>query len=199
MSKNNEWVKSKASLTSQSCHWFITIRKNVEIKTDLIKQWVSSFCFNDMYAFIEHKGDISVDTGEVEGTHYHILMNSDKRHMKSKMLNSIVAFFGFDNPFGVEVDIYSSFEGCLQYLTHQNHKDKTQHDRSEIITNIDYDTFHSILDTPLVSKVSTSILIGLIEKARSPLDLCKDLGLGVFDHYLKTIRVLWRYIKGNDL
>lgn len=189
----------KAQLTSQSHHWFITIRKNVDLSISKIKQWCELHSLGDMYAFIEHKGDISCDTGLVEGTHYHIVLNTEKKVRKSQLLNDIVKQFDFDNPFGIELDIYQSFEGCLQYLTHQNVKEKTQHDKSEIVHNIDKDTFLAIMETPLATQLCTSQLVYLIEQAKTPIDLCRELGLGTFDHYLKTIKVLWRYIKGENI
>lgn len=191
--------KRKATLTTQSRHWFITIRKNKEISTNVLKQWCEQFAITEMYAFIEHKGDISADTGEVEGTHYHIVINMSNRHQKIHILNDIVKTFGFDNPFGIEVDTYDTFEGCLQYLTHQNEPKKTPHNRSEIITNIDDDTFNSILDTPIASNLTSTSLIAYIKQSQDALELMSTLGLGTFDHYLKTIRVLWKIIKGNNI
>lgn len=191
--------KRKANLTTQSRHWFITIRKNIDLDKNVIKQWCEQFANTEMFAFIEHKGDISADSGEVEGTHYHIVINMMNRHQKIHILNDIVKTFDFDNPFGIEVDTYDTFEGCLQYLTHQNEPKKTQHDRSEIITNIDNDTFNSILDTPISSNLTSTSLIGYIKQSKDALDLISILGLGTFDHYLKTIRVLWKIIKGQNI
>lgn len=185
----------KANLTSQSCHWWITIRKNIEISKNLIRQWCDTMSAGDMYAFIEHKGDISTDTGEVEGCHYHIVMNTAKRVQKAKLLNSICDYFGFDNPFGIEVDIYISFEGCLQYLTHQNVKEKTQHDRQDIIYNFDSDLFNSILDTPLKSELNAEALISIILKSRNKVDVLKEIGLGHFNLYSRVIDMLWKELK----
>lgn len=191
--------KKPAKLSTQSQHWFITIRKNIELPTNDIKLWVELYSLGEMYAFIEHKGDISKDTGEVEGTHYHIVMDTQKRVRKLQLLKSIVSTFKFDNPFGIEVDTYDSFEGCLQYLTHQNDHEKTPHDRKEIITNIDKGVFDTLLDTPIAETLTTGKLCALIEECDNPVNLCERIGLGTFDHYLKTIRLLWRYLKGQDL
>lgn len=192
-------MKKKASLTSQSCHWWITIRKNIEIYINNIKQWCDSLSLGDMYAFIEHKGDISADSGEVEGVHYHIVINSGKRHQKANILNSIVKYFGFDNPFGIEVDIYSSFEGCLQYLTHQNEPKKTRHDRKEIIYNFDSDLFATMLDTTLTTELTATSLQAYILEANNPMDLAIKIGLGTYTHYLSVIRQFWRYLKREDI
>lgn len=191
--------KKKATLTTQSRHWFITIRKNIDLPINEIKKWCEQFAQTEMYAFIEHKGDISPDTGVIEGVHYHIVINMANRHQKIHILNDIVKTFELDNPFGIEVDTYDTFEGCLQYLTHQNEPKKTQHDRKEIITNIDNDTFNSILDTPIASNLTITSLIAYIKQSQNVVDLASLLGLGTFDHYLKTIRVLWKYIKGNNI
>lgn len=191
--------KRKATLTTQSQHWFITIRKNIDLSKPLLKQWCESHAVNNMYAFIEHKGDISPTTNEVEGTHYHIVMDSLKRPQKIHLLNDLVRTFGFETPFGIEVDTYDTFEGCLQYLTHQNEPTKTQHDRREIITNIDNDTFNALLDTPLASSLTTGSLIAYINQCSTPIQLCEMLGLGTFDHYLRSIRILWKCCKGYDM
>ena len=87
-------MRSKAQITSQSCHWWITIRKNIELSKDKIKQWCEYTTLGEMYAFIEHKGDISVESGEVEGVHYHIVLNTPKRVRKGQLLKDIVDFFG---------------------------------------------------------------------------------------------------------
>lgn len=189
----------KATLTTQSHHWFITIRKNIDLPINVLKMFCEQYTGGEMYAFIEHKGDISPLTGEVEGVHYHIVMNSEGRPQKIKILNDLVKTFNLDNPFGIEVDTYDTFEGCLQYLTHQNEPAKTLHDRKEIITNIDSDTFNAILDTPLASKLNTGSLVAMIKASYNALDLATLLGLGTFDHYLRTIKVLWRVIKGTNL
>lgn len=191
--------RNKATLTSQSQHWFITIRKNIELNTILLKGWCEKIAVGDMYAFIEHKGDISPTTKEVEGTHYHIVINSEHRVRKITLLNDLVKLFDFDNPFGIEVDIYDSFEGCLQYLTHQNEPLKTPHDRKEIITNIEGDTFRTMLDTPLSSQLTSGSLVALINSVSTPIQLAEKLGLGTFDHYLRTIRIFWKCCKGYDL
>lgn len=191
--------KKKATLTTQSHHWFITIRKNIDLPINVLKMWCEQYTGGEMYAFIEHKGDISPATGEVEGVHYHIVMNSEGRPQKIKILNDLVKTFNLDNPFGIEVDTYDTFEGCLQYLTHQNEPAKTPHDRKEIITNIDSDTFNAILDTPLASNLTTGSLVAMIKVSDNALDLATQLGLGTFDHYLRTIKVLWRVIKGTNL
>lgn len=189
----------KAQIMSQSCHWWITIRKNKELDIGSLKQWCEYQTLGEMYAFIEHKQDISVVTGEVEGCHYHIVLNTPKRVRKGQLLNDIVRYFEFGNPFGIEVDIYKSFEGCVQYLTHQNEEKKTQHHKSEIVTNIDKDTFSQIIDTPLATTLTTGSLIALINQCATPVELAMELGLGTFDHYLKTIRVLWKRLKREDL
>ena len=192
-------MKKKASLTSQSCHWWITIRKNVELDRNAIKLWCDTLSGGDMYAFIEHKGDIAVDTGEIEGCHYHIVINSGKRHQKANILNSLVKYFGFDNPFGIEVDIYGSFEGCLQYLTHQNEPKKTPHKRQEIIYNFDADLFATMLDTPLTTELTATSLQAYIMEAKTPIDLAVRIGLGTYGHYLNVIRQFWRIIKREDI
>ena len=191
--------KRKANLTTQSRHWFITIRKNIELPINELKKWCEQFAQTEMYAFIEHKGDISPDSGEVEGTHYHIVINMINRHQKIHILNDLVRTFNFSNPFGIEVDTYDTFEGCLQYLTHQNEPKKTPHERSEIITNIDSDTFNSILDTPLATNLTSTSLVGYIKQCSNAVELMSLLGLGTFDHYLKTIRVMWKIIKGTNI
>ena len=191
--------KRKANLTTQSRHWFITIRKNIDLPINDLKKWCEQFAQTEMYAFIEHKGDISPDSGEVEGTHYHIVINMINRHQKIHILNDLVKTFEFDNPFGIEVDTYDTFEGCLQYLTHQNEPKKTSHNRNEIITNIDSDTFNSILDTPISSSLTSTSLVGYIKQCSNAVELMNLLGLGTFDHYLKTIRVIWKLIKGTNI
>lgn len=184
-------------LGSQSFHWFIVIRKNVKLPIQQVKQWCITQAEQEAFFLMEHEGDISVETGEVEGVHYHIVLNSAKRHSKSYMLNSIQRFFDFKDQNGIECDIYERFESCVQYLTHQNNTDKTQHDRKEFITNVSEVELNKILDTPVSRELSTQYLVELIKTSKNVIELATKIGLGTYGHYQKVISQFWRIIKNE--
>lgn len=133
-----------ANLESKASKVSVVIRKNKYLD----KGTINSFCslYFNRYAWIIHEFDVSPNTQEVEGVHYHLVGELKERTRLSTLLNRICSYFNFDNPFGVQVDSARCIEGCYQYLIHKNDKDKTQHDISEVVTNIDQDEFKTIID-----------------------------------------------------
>lgn len=130
----------KAPLTCQSINADIVIRKNIDISKAKIEAYCKEYCLQ--YAFIEHKGDIQPTTGEVEGTHYHLVLKySEGKVAFSTRLNQIVQWFGFKDALGIEIDKIGSLGKCLQYLIHKNNQEKTPHDISEIVHNYDANEF----------------------------------------------------------
>lgn len=171
----------------------IVIRKNIEIDKSKIK----AFCEEryNYYAFIEHKGDISKIDGVVEGVHYHIVARAKQKQRIATILNDIVRYFGFDNPFGVQIEPYRSLEGSLQYLIHKNDKDKTQHDISEIIHNFDKEEFDTLM-TSENDTLTIDRLIVLINQSDTFTQLFRAIGLGYAKMYLNVIKEIWKDLKG---
>lgn len=171
----------------------IVIRKNKSIDKGLLQR----FCEEryNVYAFIEHKGDISVITGEVESVHYHIVAKAKAKQRISTILNDIQSFFGFENQFGIQVEPYKSLEGSLQYLIHRNDKDKTQHDISEVIHNFNKDEFVTLMTTEN-DTLTIDRLIVLINQSDTMTQLFRSIGLGYAKMYLYVIKEIWKELKG---
>lgn len=176
-----------ANLESKVTKVTIVIRKNTEVSTSLI----DSFCdlVFKRYAWIVHDGDISTTTMEVESIHYHIVGELKQRTRLGTLLNRIVNHFGFDNPFGIEIDTARCIEACYQYLIHKNDKDKTPHDLNEIVTNIPFEELKTIIETAIDTSITADRLEVVLrshirfneETLRVVVNyfgIMKDLGLG---------------------
>lgn len=133
-----------SNLESKATKITLVIRKNTHLK----ESDINSFCeeFLSRYAWIEHLNDISTETLQVEGVHYHIVGTLKNRTRLGTILSRVVKHFNFDNPFGIEIATANSIEGCYQYLIHKNDKDKTPHDISECHTNIPAEEFQTLME-----------------------------------------------------
>lgn len=140
-------MSNRQSLSQQTGKIWLSIRKNKEIDIVLLNTYLSIYA--DEYAYICHKNDVQPVTGEIEGIHYHVLYNLKDKYKKDRLsttLNRVVECLKLDNSFGVNIEKYDSFEGCLQYLTHKNDPSKTQHKIVEIVTNLnerDFELFYN--------------------------------------------------------
>lgn len=98
---------------------------------------------NIEYAYILHKDDKN-EKGETEQPHYHICIRGKN--------GTTLKFNRLKNVFPVgKIEQGRTWEYMLQYLLHKNAPEKTQHEVSEIITNIDGGTLDLYLkSTPSV-------------------------------------------------
>lgn len=190
-------MSRKTPLTCQSRKVCIVIRKNKDISLSKIKEYcVVNF---ERYAFIEHKGDILPSSGEVEGTHYHIVgdMIGSKIPLSTR-LNTLVKFFDFDNENGIEIEQYKSFEGSLQYLTHKNQSDKTQHDKSDIIHNLSKEDFDIFYNAEIGNIITFELLYASVINANNIVDVIKDIGVGNYRTWRSVIWDMWLFEKGDS-
>lgn len=175
-----------ANLESKATKITLVIRKGVALK----KSDINSLCdtYLSRYAWIEHAKDINL-AGEVESIHYHIVGELKERTRLGTFLNRVVAHFGFDNPFGIEIDTAKCIESCYQYLIHKNDKEKTPHEIEEIISNIDKEELKTIIDTAMDTSI-TAQRLEFVLRSHIRFDnksnrvkvnyfgIMKDLGLG---------------------
>lgn len=190
-------MSKKKPLTCQSRQVDIVIRKNREIPQSKIKEYcIENF---EQYAFIEHKGDTKPETGEVEGVHYHIcgIMKGNKIAFSTR-LNTIVAFFKFDNTNGIEIDQYRTLEGAIQYLVHKNQPEKTQHRKEEIITNIPASDFEIYFNADIGNVITFDLLYCACMKANNIIEVIKELGIGNYKNYRSVIWDIWRTLEGDN-
>lgn len=181
-----------ATLQTQSKQFCCVIRKNKEIPNKKLTEFCSIIA--TQWAFIEHKGDISVDSGEVEGVHYHLVLLLPKRKRGYTLLNEITRFFGFDNSNGIEVAVMESLEGSIQYLTHKNDKDKTPHKFEEIRSNFNADELKTIWETEN-NHLTFDRIHTICVEADNIVDVIKAVGFTSYNQYRNTIRDMWNWIK----
>lgn len=183
-------MSRSTSLTCQSKKVCIVLRKNMPISKDLIKSYCDTYF--EKYAFIEHNGDIKPETGEKESIHYHIVGNFKASKVAfSTRLNDIVAFFKFDNAFGIEIDMYKSLENSIQYLTHKNQPEKTPHNVSDIITNIEKSEFDLLYESDNGSVITFDTLYMLCLESSNIIEVIKGLGIGQYKSWRNVIWDIW--------
>lgn len=180
----------KAPITCQSTRVDLVIRKNKSIPLDLIKSYCESECLR--YAFIEHKGDIAVDTGEVEGTHYHLVLEYREGKIAfSTRLNTICKWFHFENTNGLEIDRIGSLSKCLQYLIHKNNSEKTQHDIKEVIYNYEPNEFKILMETKEEQSITYELLFKGCCECSYKYELVKFFSPNVYRTWRMVILDMW--------
>lgn len=181
-----------ATLQTQSKQFCCVIRKNKDIPNKKLIEFCSQIA--TQWAFIEHKGDISRDSGEVEGVHYHLVLLLPKRKRGYTLLNEITRFFGFDNSNGIEVAVMESLEGSIQYLTHKNDKDKTPHKFEDIVSNIDSGELKTIYETEN-NHLTFDRIHQICLDSDNIVEVIKAIGFTTYNTYRNTIRDMWNWIK----
>ena len=183
-------MSRSTSLTCQSKKVCIVIRKGISIDADKIKGYCDTYF--EKYAFIEHLGDVKPDNGEIESVHYHIVGNFKASKVAfSTRLNDIVNYFGFDNAFGIEIDMYKSLENSIQYLTHKNQPEKTPHKVSDIVTNIEVSEFQLLYESDNGSVVTFDMLYSLCLESNNIIEVIKGLGIGQYKSWRNVIWDIW--------
>lgn len=184
---------AKAKITCQSVNVDLVIRKNKPIDKKLIKAYCEEYCVK--YAFIEHKGDISVDTGEVEGIHYHLVLKYAKSKVAfSTRLNEIIKWFHFDNDIGIEIDEIKSLTKCLQYLIHKNNEEKTPHKVEEIIHNYDTNEFSILMSVHEDQCVTYEWLFMGCTECNYKYELVKFFSPNIYRGWRNVILDMWEEI-----
>lgn len=194
-------MSHKCSLSTQTGKIWLIIRNNKPIDISLFNTYLSIYA--DEYAYIIHKGDIDCTTGVVESTHLHCvynLSNNNKRDRLSTTLNKLCKTMHYDSGIGIQIEQYDSFEGCLQYLTHKNNPEKTQHNKSEIVTNLDNDTFELYYNVDLKNVFSYERVLSCVLSSTNKLDLIRSLW-GYYSKnstYRNVINDIWNEYKNID-
>lgn len=190
-------MSRRKPLTCQSRKVCIVIRKNKEISVAKLKEFCLTYF--ERYAFIEHKGDLDAETGEVIPVHYHIVGDyiSAKTPFSTR-LNDICTFFRFDNANGIEIDQYNSFEASLQYLTHKNQSEKTPHNKDEIIHNLSDADFNILYNADVGQVITFDLLFTIVINANNIIDVIREIGLGNYRTWRSVIWDMWRTLQGDQ-
>lgn len=190
-------MSRKTPLTCQSTNVNIVIRKNKKLPIEKVKEYCELYF--KTYAFIEHEKDIQPTDGEVEGCHYHIVGTFLKNKTPfSTRLNDIVKFFKFDNENGIQIDKYITFEGSLQYLTHKNQPDKTQHQKSEIVHNLDPNDFEIFYNAEVGGVITYDELLTLCMDSNNIIEVIKGLGLNNYKTWRNVVWDMWKCLNGDE-
>lgn len=189
-----------SNLYKKATKFNIVIRKKVYLQTSDIL----NFCDNHFsnYAFITH------DEEDINKVHYHIVGITRAQIRLSTLLNKLVDYFKFDNPFGIEIEIAYSLEGSIQYLTHKNQTEKKQYKYEDIhIHWNDKEEFKLLYEMTIKEKeITTRFLYDCIKDCALENDyygnsivcipqLLQVLGLKNFNKYQGVIKMIINYIE----
>lgn len=170
----------------------------IRLNRDLTDKEV--FYFNELclsltgdYYYIVHDSDVNTD-GTIMTKHLHFVIESKQRKLLSTWLNCIADALQLPNNNGIEIEKTTRFVGSVQYLTHQNYKDKYQYDGSLIKTNVNDEQLQNILNMSR-SGLDIDYLIYIVQTSSTLLDVITALGLNYYHIYRATINDLWKVIK----
>lgn len=194
--------RQPSGLDTQTAKIWLIIRKNKPI--DLVKfdTWVKSVF--DTYAYIVHDGDISAEDGSVIPIHYHLVGNLKKQYSCRRLvttLNQCVKALGLSDGIGIQIEQYGSFASCLQYLTHKNYPEKTQHKPSEIVHNLNSKVFDQFYSVNLNEKVDFEYIYSKCLECNSKLEVIRDLW-GYYSSSVSLQRIIdevFKLVKSGSL
>lgn len=187
-------MSRKLPLTSQTKKLFITIRKNKALPKERIDEYCKEYF--EKYAWIEHKGDISPTTHEVEGDHYHIVADArDKGVSLATRMNTIVQYFRLDNADGIQVDGYGDIVRSMQYLCHLNNPEKTRHEIGEISHNYEKEEFLLIMNSDSGEIVTFDRLYSVCLESHNIIEVIKALGIKNYKDWRNVIWDIWKTTK----
>lgn len=189
-------MSRRKPLSCQSKKVCIVIRKNKTIPIDKLKDYC--FSYFDKFAFIEHCKDIDSVSGEIIPVHYHIVGDFKTSKIPfSTRLNEICTFFHFDNSNGIEIDQYNSLECSIQYLTHKNQSEKTQHKKEEIIHNFDVGEFEVLYNASSSDIITFDLIFITCLESNSIVEVIRKIGLSNYRIWRNVIWDVWKTIQ-ND-
>jgi len=174
-----------ALLTKKSKYVNIVVRKTdmfISDRDKYIKKWCSEV--SEYYAYIYHKQDKNLE-GTIEHEHVHIVLVLKESQRLSTTLNSFCDAVSLTT-LGVMIDKCNSLEGSLQYLIHKNDENKTQHELSEIVTNIPEEEFKRLMDVE-ISSLTPQRLRYLVKTCQSNYELIEKLGINEYMRLRKVI------------
>lgn len=162
----------------------------IRLKRDLTDKEI--FYFNELciglsgdYFYIIHDKDVD-ENGSLLPRHLHYVIESKNRKLLSTWLNLITDALKLPNSNGLEIEHTDRFIGSVQYLTHQNYKNKAQYEKSLIKTNVKDEQLDNILSMNR-GGLDMDYLIFIVQTSNSILDIMISLGLNYYHIYRATI------------
>lgn len=163
-------------------------------KVDALRTYLQNLPDIKDYAIILHNRDIN-ELGEPKTPHIHFVYLNGKTKKKSTWINAISNALGVST-LAVSLESYSSFEAVFQYLIHKNNPEKAQYSPDEIVTSIGQDEIEQYLSSTSVV-ANLDYFVGVVAKSDTLLDVMREIGIGLYQHYRKAIVDIWMLVKGN--
>lgn len=142
------------------------------------------------YSFIKHDKDIN-DLGELERVHYHLVIKYNNTYSKNTVINDIAKSLMVNRNI-ISNRIGLDFILSVQYLIHQNNKEKYQYDILDIWTNDVNEMFSILYDSVSSYDLDIDYLLELVRDNQSISAIYKILGLKKVKQYRAIINDLWK-------
>lgn len=141
------------------------------------------------YAFIKHDKDLN-DSG-AERVHYHLVIVLKTDYSKTTIINDISSKL-LVNKHCIGSRRVFDFVLMVQYLIHQNDKDKYQYDVLDVWCNDTNELFKILYEGVSSYDLDIDMIIALVNKSNSLATIYKELGIKKARTYRSLIIDLWK-------
>lgn len=98
-----------------------------------LRSYLENEDYLSYWAFIKHDKDVD-DAGEIERTHYHLVLQCNSAYTKDRILSELSKNL-VKNRSCVSVRSYNDIYQAVQYLIHRNDAEKYQYSSKEIVSS----------------------------------------------------------------
>ena len=141
------------------------------------------------YAFIKHDKDVNENGNE--RVHYHVVIVLKSEYSKTTIINDIASKLMINkNCVGSRRVI--DFVLMVQYLIHQNDKDKYQYDLLDIWSNDTNEVMKVLFEGVSSFDIDIDMIIQLVKNSDSLATIYKELGIKKVRTYRSIIIDLWK-------
>lgn len=163
---------------------------SIDDVADYVDKWSRGFgCDCSEWFVIPHFLDVR-DDGSLKTPHLHYVAKLKGRVRLKTSLNRIADCLGV-SPCQVSIEKCTSYVGCIQYLTHQNEKNKFRYDDDLIATNLERDILRAYLEAEVKKALDFDTLWEIVLKSRSMTEVYREIGLSMAVHYNQILKVMW--------
>lgn len=182
-------------MVSKSSYFHLVIERNDILNKKVISELDLNNYLKDnesivFYAFIKHDKDIK-ESGELEREHYHLVLVLKNQYSKTTIINDIAQKL-LINKNCIGSRKIRDFVLMVQYLIHQNDKEKYQYDLLDIWTNDTNEVITIIMDGISQYDLDINYLIELVKSCDSITSVYRELGLKKTRLYRSIVIDLWK-------
>jgi len=182
-------------MVSKSSQYHLVIEEYDKLNDKIITESILNDYLKDnesilFYAFIKHDNDIDID-GVVERNHYHLIIKFRNPYSKTTVINDIASKLLINKNI-ISCRKCLNFVLSVQYLVHQNDKDKYQYDLIDCWTNDSNEFMNCIINNVSSYDLDIDYLITLVNTSDRLETVYRELGLKNSRTYRSIITDLWK-------